>query len=184
MRNSCNNNMRSSGDNSYIYSSGCKLEDDEVTVMKFTNDSRLNQLDLKQIDGLQPQIASVHLTLGTSLIVIETLLKISMSFRRGAVMSSGVEKSIMNFNVCVWIVCLLYFYLDSKPYEESPSTVVKISKLSILGSDSRSKHSPKISMHSMSPGSKFSQRVSKISNNVVEQFMRHKRYLFLKPYFI
>ena len=47
--------MRSSGDNSYIYSSGCKLEDDEVTVMKFTNDSRLNQLDLKQIDGLQPQ---------------------------------------------------------------------------------------------------------------------------------
>lgn len=57
----------------------------------------------------------------------------------------------------------------------SPSTVVKVSNLSIFDTEAKTKQSPRLSKYSMSPGSKFNEREAKINRQVFEQFLKYQR---------
>ena len=140
---------------SYIYSSACKLEEDEITVMKFTNETLKQQPseDFTNINEDEPFAYTGRLSTAFEQYEKENSDRMMTEFERS-------KKELLK---------------DAISDKSSTLKVLKISCLSILKPLTTTNASVKYSSGSMSPGAKFKQRtMAKISTDHVDQFLRHK----------
>jgi len=138
---------------SYIYSSAWKLEDDEVTLMKVSNET-LKQQPSEDFTGINES---------------ESYDKSGRFSTQFEVYERENSSRLREFEKCKDAI-----NDTSRPTLTSPSRIVKVSWLSILGGESSFKRSAFYKSESMSPGSKFQQSQRKITPNHVEQFLLQK----------